>query len=239
MTSSADPTPELTVCEIAFVADGQRYHAQIPLPKESIEILSNQVEAVEEELRQFSGQVIKGFSFLWSVGDVIDSSAMELYETLYGEVGYQDDEEEDEEDEYRVDWKGFKAAAQALDAQVSLSQAGREPVLVEFVWDNGGDDDNLFGQGFVGLSGSPHLAEVKRHLESLEEAGQVYDLSFSDPRRPSIGENQIQDLIDWSNAHPQMPVLANFLKQAKSFDASVVLEDQLPAVDVPRRGPRF
>lgn len=240
MSPSANLPQDLTVCEIAFVANEQRYQAQIPLPKESIAILSGQVEAVEEELRQFNnGKVIKGFSFLWAVSDAIDSSALELYETLYSEVGYGAEDEEVDKEEEGMDWKGFKAAAQALDAEVSMSQDGHVPVQVEFVWDNGGDEDNLFGQGFVGLNGSPHLAEVKRHLQSMEDVGLVYELGFSDPSLPSIGENQVQDLIDWCQGHPELPVLANFLRQAKSFDASAVLDEQLPVADVPRRGPRF
>lgn len=221
-------SPELITCEVGFVADGQRYQAKIKITPQQAAELDKQVDAVDEELRTKGG--FQGFSFVPGMSDEISSTATELFETLHGAVG------EYEED---VDWTAFKSACQNLDRQVAASSGDAVAMMVDFVWDNGGDDDNLFTQGYVGLPGNPVHDEVERHLASLEEAGCIYDLSVQPMHPVSPGQNETQALLEWVQHRADLPVLEKFVRQARSFDASIYLDGKLDDGQSPRRGPRM
>lgn len=228
-------SPELITCEVGFVADGQRYQAKIKITPQQAAELDQQVDAVDEELRTKGG--IQGFSFVPGMSDEISSTATELFETLHGAIG------EYEED---VDWAAFKSACQNLDRQVAASSGQAVAMMVDFVWDNGGDDDNLFTQGYVGLPGNPAHDEVEHHLANLEEAGCIYDLSVQ-PMQPVSPDqhatrtepNETQALLEWVQHRADLPVLEKFVRQARSFDASIYLDGKLGDGQSPRRGPRM
>ena len=213
-----NPSPAIQ-CEIAFIAGQSRHQARLWIQEKDIQTLSEMADAVDVEIAQARVD-IQGFSFLHQVGTSSErlGSAMELVEILENETGSDEG----------VKWKQLRRLAEAVDKKGL--QPTEPATMVEFVWENGGGDGNLFTQGFDGSLSSKEGMAFTAALESLESAGLVYDLAiYEDVPDPTAYES-VQELLTWvEGVEKEMPCLGGFLRSAKSMELQERLENVLPA----------
>ena len=139
-------------------------------------------------------------------------------------------------------WQSLLAAAQQV--QDSVEEPGAIPqfLIVEFVWDNGGGDDNLFTQGFwTNKADGETVSAFQEALEAIKnDDGPFYDLSWYGPDDLTVGES-LDDLSEkLSPFKAQVPLLFEMISNLRSIERSHQLSEQLPAPPAPRRaGPRF
>lgn len=101
----------------------------------------------------------------------------------------------DEEDASAV--KALEAIAEEIDA-ATAEAAGTAVWTIEFVWSNGGGDDNCYADSILAPSGAPSLRE--RLKAALEEAlnGGVYDLAVVDEEEAAgclCGPREVLDAV--------------------------------------------
>ena len=211
--------------EISFAYDGARHQAWVRLSPGHAEALQKISKDVQEQSRN-AGFLLQNFS-LMEVSDHDTGDAESIVETMEHETRDED-----------MDWKGFMETAQAIDAEAEVSPGYAAYHLVEFVWDNGGGDDNLYGDGFMAIQNSPHLKRFQQYLDQAEELGILYDSSVA-PKPPGE-ESGLQEMIDWSETQPDMAALRDFLKVVLVPKRAEALEEAWPSVPAPRKpGPRF
>lgn len=212
------PSPAIQ-CEIAFIAGQSRHQARLWLQKKDIQAIAKLADSVSVEIAQARVD-IQGFSFLHEVNNSPErlGSALELVEVIENETSSDED----------VNWKQLHRLAAAVDEKgLQPNEVG---TMVEFVWDNGGGDDNLFSQGFDGSMSSKEGMAFASALEGLVNAGLVYDLDvYEDVPDPTVYES-VQDLLNWvGSVEKEMPCLSGFLRSAKSMELQERLENVLPA----------
>ena len=206
-------------CEIAFIADQSRHQARLWIPRQDIQALNQLADRVSVEVAQARVD-IQGFSFLQEVSSSSEGlgTALDLVVLLENETCSDEG----------VKWKQLRRLAAAVDKK---GLPPNEPgTVVEFVWENGGGDDNLFSQGFDGSMSSKEGMAFASALEGLVNAGLVYDLDvYEDVPDPTVYES-VQDLLNWvGSVEKEMPCLSGFLRSAKSMELQERLENVLPA----------
>ena len=140
-----------------------------------------------------------------------------------------------------------QALADAIDAAVLKAQRSStvEPALfeVEFVWDNGGGDDNAFSQGFAVPPGPTWAKKAAAFGEALcdlgENEGWFYDGSCA---RIDDGPQAfpLKALMTWvrkeTSLTQQAPELIALLDEVRAVEAHHALDAHTPAVPKARRG---
>lgn len=206
-------------CEIAFIADQSRHQARLWIPRQDIQALNQLADRVSVEVAQARVD-IQGFSFLQEVSSSSEGlgTALDLVVLLENETCSDEG----------VKWKQLRRLAAAVDKKgLSPNEPG---TVVEFVWENGGGDDNLFAQGFGGSLSSKEGMAFASALESLESAGLVYDMAIYEDVPEPTAYGSVQDLLTWvEKVGKDMPYLNEFLRSAKSMELQERLGNVLPA----------
>ena len=162
MTAPTDPI------EICFIHEDRRVQAHMQATAEQFALL-RQFEHARAPLD--APQAFQVFT-LDSAGSA--GTAVELVKEITDAIGL-DEKEEDEQ----AKWTPVQEMAVQLDG---LDQAhGCNPLFIEFIWDNGGSDDNVFTQSFAFPADNPEgEALLARFHTALEDVGgdEFYDLAI-------------------------------------------------------------
>lgn len=125
---------------------------------------------------------------------------------------------------------------------------GNTPVHVNFVWDNGGGDDNLFGDGFDCAQETDEQVELVEGFLSLlnewgEGEGNWYD--FDPVINPSVDpiahRMDFDEFEQWhkSSSSPMAAALTPVLQQMRSHQIESNLDISLKNSKSSTRGPRM
>lgn len=193
--------------EIAWVQDGARVQSHVQIPASAIPTLDGLVNDIHAS--QFGMSDIRGFSFIQLQPESTASSASELVQTILSEVCAEDDENQE-----------VIAAAKRLDELTDRHPDAVRPCAVEFVWDNGGSDDNLFTDHFCSIPGSPEEAAFLECMNDLElNDGYFYDFVSFDPLLPRDGLLSLDDMVSLAQKEGEAAsALVVFLNAAQSVD---------------------
>lgn len=203
MTPAPLVRPDLP-CEIALIAGKQRMKAHLWLPESALKALAEAAERLESDL---AGQGL-GFSFLPDTDMEVGTSrelAKDLAETLFSETDF--------------DWKGFRAAAKAVDAEAKARKAEATDLVVDFAWNNGGGDDHLFTQAFRGVPGTDATQAFEEGLKELWGLGHFYDLNVGPRADGDPAVRPLAELLAWSATTPDAEPLTAFLEHASRAHA--------------------
>lgn len=228
--------------ELTFLIDGKldRVAFLSPSPSSQADIGRALDEAIQRFVDLAPGQS-HGLSLLpLSSSDPVRGSAQELLQTLSSAVSW-------EEDGGSPVWDQLQALAQAIDSQAQNS-ASTDSLLVEFVWDNGGGDDNPFGDGFVfAKDKEEQRTQAHAFVEALEQWGEGegfwYDFTVSHGSSvdPHEGRMHVEDFIAWVEESPSpiAQAMAPLAQAIGSHHLSAQMDSSLAAAQPSRSSLRF
>lgn len=125
------------------------------------------------------------------------------------------------------------AAAKGLSAEVDAEAeaAGAAAVArdMEFVWDNGGGDDNCFTQGYMAGPGSLKSAAFEAALEAAME-DHAYDIGFSNA-------DSLDEVVRQSGLQNALAELAAAIVDIPGSSAAIGLLEELAAGNGPSAAP--
>ena len=186
-------------------------------------------QSVAEEIRLALEADLKAIDFtrkgdiqVYDAGSAEAGGAEELVETILN-AACVDDEDED----IQAKIKALHALAAEVDARAQATAADkRVAYLAEFIWNNGGGDDNPFSQAFqVGARGKKTANGFIQALNDVLEDGDIaYDFSCA----PEDGKHEVLSIPDalqatidtLAQAGVAAPRLEQ-LRQAHQLDATV------------------
>lgn len=206
MTSISPAVPPSELTEIAFIFNDARVQAHFMATQAQLALLS----AYQERLDAREQDGPRQFDVLpWSSDG--SSSASHLVETLVDALDAGLEEED------RALW----ASAVLLAAQVdSLAERSRSQVLtLEFIWNNGGGDDNIFSQSFRSALGSDAEEVTNRFVETIELAGadSFYDFDVS-PEGSKMTLLNLQEFLGDQKDEAALEELAQVIDQVVALD---------------------
>lgn len=191
-----DTSPQ--IFEVSFIHEDRRVQARGPLTEAQQAAISALSDASWDERPQ-------ALSLMAVFEESQGGSAIELVDTI---VDAMDDEEDEP-------WNRVRELAEQID-RLTESCANPQFMLVEFVWNNGGGDDNLFGQAFLAdVAGPDNEALLEAFSEALEQAGNDAFYDFGMQTDSSDNYMSIDDLIqmgaDEGEEYPELAALADAL----------------------------
>jgi hypothetical protein len=147
--------------QISFVSDKQRFQTDFMATEAEVD---RAVAALEEPMQATVSdfQVFKVVHEAGSAGDLVS--------TLVGALSFHDDIKER--------FKSASDVASEIDSAAASASSFTTHTL-DFVWDNGGGDDNCFTEGYLLPTGCD-LGEKFEELVSKAMEPDAYDLEFSD-----------------------------------------------------------
>jgi hypothetical protein len=148
--------------QISFVADGHRFQADFM----ATEAEANRAMAVLDEPMRGA---VSDFQ-VYRVTHDSAGTAGDLVSTLVGALRFRDDVE--------ARFRAASDVADAIDAAASVA-SGFAVRTLDFVWDNGGGDDNCFTASYL-LSNGCELGDEFEALVSKALDDDTYDLAFTD-----------------------------------------------------------
>lgn len=206
--------------EVSFIHEKHRHTAWVLLDPQTIPTLD---KAFAAALPQTIGSVIN-LCFMQVSDDSAGSSAGHLVETIREAGGFDD-----------IDWTKAEELAEKLDATVADPDS--KHIIVEFIWECGGWDDNIFTQGFIGVPGSSLVSEFVQELERIgEESGEFYDFTSFDPSEGHVDDIGIEGLLEAAYEVGDK-ILIDFVKAVQAADYRTKLNDiasARPATPSPR-----
>lgn len=210
-----DTSPQ--IFEVSFIHEERRVQARGPLTEAQQAALQALADA-DPDARPLA------LSLMTVDENGQDGSAMELVDTI---VETMDDED-------GAPWNQVRELAAQID-RIAEGCASPRPMLVEFVWNNGGGDDNLFGQAFLAdVAGPDNEALLEAFADALELAGDDAFYDFGMQANTSDNHMSIDDLIqmgaDEGEEYPELDSLADALNTEATQEPD--------AVQAPRKAPR-
>lgn len=219
----------LVKCEVSAIHNGQRHPAWLLLPRGNMEHLYNLYSAANSDL---IGGNISGLSFIELPARSTDQSSGDVDELV--SILKDNIEADDEQDS---PWPGIDALAEAVSKEVKESQVAQE-ICVEFIWDVGGGDDNIFTQSFQGVPNGKATQEFIDAMEKLgEETGGYYDFITYNPTSGHVQDIGIDELVDLANKGDQ-PQVSDFFHTLQSMDMRLRLLDIAHTPSVPSSPPK-
>lgn len=219
------PFPGTEPFEISFIHDGCRIQAHV-------ELNHRQYEALYQFDRP--GIAPQGFSLMALVPNQGGLTAGHLVDTIQEAIFQEGMDDENVEDDDRHTWKTLHDMAARIDEHASKAEKP-STYLVEFVWENGGGDDNLFGQSFdADDTNAEHIGRLERFVNALEKAldegGHSYDFGYT---KQTIGQVMDPNALD-------MQGLIEFAYDNDLDDLGDVLNKALEMKEdeAPRKSPR-
>lgn len=177
MNSSADDTQ----FEVSFVHGGRRVQARGNLSAQQ-----------ETAICAMSGREgLLALSVMRVDAEMEAHSATHLVDTITDAI-------EIDESNDGAGWDRVRALAAKID-QAADGCATAKALLVEFVWNAGGGDDNLFGQGFsADVAGPENEALVDEFAKALQAAAgdAFYDFGMQEDSQDNPYMS-IEDMVDW------------------------------------------
>lgn len=168
--------------EIAFIYSEQRIQARMLATPAQFRTLRD-FEIARDPLDEPQAFQVLNVGFEEEAG-----TAAELVETITDALSVGEDHDN------KAAWDKVRALAEQIDA--SAGGAATKTLLVEFIWDNGGGDDNLFSQSFrADVGGAESEALLEQFTEALEAAGtdDFYDFGVATEE----SHMNLEDLRDW------------------------------------------
>ncbi len=233
--------------ELSFILNDEIQRCRFFAEPSLVEgVLKRLHSAVQMEMVNSSHFSASEFQIL-PLGVEHSGTAKHLVETIAEALGIElgnSQEENDQDDDSWARWKKLEACAVKIDEfSEKIPEEKREYWSVEFIWDNGGGDDNAFGQGFLMDPNRPQ--SFQRFCEALEdienEEGPFYDVCW-----------ESQSMMEDAMSLPELEALVaplgvpSFHQAISSLITSLraeELENTLPpAEEAPPskpRGPRF
>lgn len=207
--------------EISFLLDGLRqfrFHGS----EEHAKAIS---EAMHADSDAGPGHV--GDIQVYPVGGVSAGGAEDLLDNITSAIGLDDFDDEDKEGIDRV-----RDLARKVDKACDEGSNGRD-YLVEFIWNNGGGDDNPYAEGFRGdadnYQASLDFADALGQW--LDDHGHAYDFTWGieSEQHPQMDvEDAIEATIDAFKEGGIAPTQLSTLMAARDLEAST------PAVRAPK-----
>jgi len=205
-------TTPSTRFEIAWVTNGRRILSHIALPDDQVQFLEDLSVAVTDG--QWSMNDVRGFNFLRLPDHNAPTtiSAFELVDVILSAMNIEP---------ANPDYQRFSSlllAAENLDALVESNYENSIEMGVEFVWDNGGGDDNLFTHHFRSYP-SDQEAVFFDSLRKLEgEDDFFYDLIFfkAQEERPDV--ISLDEMLQVAQSLSGTKPLVDFLLSVQSVD---------------------
>jgi hypothetical protein len=221
------PRIDTTRHEVSWVSDGKRVQAWFQLPSDALPVLNDLFRQAEIE----SSVVGLGFLEIPSSSDEPASTAQSLVDTLSDALFSSD-----------YDWSVLGKLAAQVD-KVAQGNPQASEIGLEFVWENGGFDDNLFTQGFHAVPGHPTTQQFIDLVVSLEQSeGFFYDVVTFDMAQPRTDDTPVQEMIDLA-ARTGASSLVAFMQAIQSADVRHRLLDVAHCSDPPgdtrRKSPRM
>lgn len=215
----SNPTDLIEIC---FIYDSQRVQTHLLANSAQIKLLE-----------QFSDQHHgldnpQAFHVLSISPETADGTATHLIDTLTDAIGF-DELEEDEQ----AQWNAVLALANDIDQRAEQVGAATTILTTQFIWNNGGGDDNVFTQCFGAcVGGADNDALLDRFHTALEEAGEdhFYGLDIEN----GWSAMSLDDLQQWvSDNEDDMPEQFKVL-----IDQVVKAGDVAAEPETPPRRPR-
>lgn len=206
--SKSPPVPY----EIAWIQNGWRVQTHVLIPPATLPTLdglSNRVRATQPLMDE-----IQGFDFLQlpSGDEPTNDPPTGLLDTIMSSL----DIDEDHEDYEKL--APLVQAAEALDDLVAANPDKTAERGVEFVWDNGGGDDNLFTQHFLSVPDSPEEAKFIELLEAFGGLDPFYDFTCFSPGQARNDLASLDDLVDIASEMSDAQPLVDFLVAVRAVD---------------------
>lgn len=194
--------------EVSMIYEGYRRPTWLLLPPDKIDYLE---DLMSTACAHAMGGNITGLSFI-QLSDDPATDIDELIKTISGNV---DDE---------VDWTHVQYLVKKVKKEAQDNPQARK-ICVEFIWNIGGDDDNIFTDSFEGVPGGVATQEF---IDALEEMGSTTDEYFDfTTYDPQVGHSQdvgIAELIRMANDAGELEV-CEFFSALRSLDLRVRLSD--------------
>lgn len=205
--------------EIAWIQNGQRVQTHVLIPPAALPTLdglSNGVRAAQPFMDE-----VQGFEFLRlpPQDETTSDPPSALLDTIISALGI----EEDDEDYDRL--TSLIEATSALDELVDAHPDKATERGVEFVWDNGGGDDNMFTQHFLSVPNSPEEAKFFELLEEFGGRDAFYDFTYFSPGQGRDDLASIDDLVDIASEMSDAQPLVDFLTAVSAVDRRDRLAD--------------
>lgn len=167
--------------QISFVYDNQRHQFNLRLNQAQAEDLDNAIRldiGDEDDVKDIQ------------VYEISENLAGGSAEAIVDIIGSNQEIDEAEAFEHLM------TLAQHVDAAADQENAILEHVLVEFIWDTGGVDDNAFGQSMTVNTNAPDLnAQFFKALRNYLDLGVAYDFSTMTEREYADMEACTEDAL--------------------------------------------
>ena len=188
-------------CEISIVKDGCRHPAWLLIPGEKMDYLN---ELYSQACAYALGSEITSISFIELPTERF-GSINSLLETI------KDNIDQD------YDWSHIDKLAEDVSKEVENHPDSRN-ICVEFVWNCGGGDDNIFTDSFDGVIDGPATQKLIEALEEMAEDGDhFYDFTTYDPQDGHINDVGVEEIIDLV-AQDSYPEVMEFFQALRSAD---------------------
>lgn len=229
--------------ELSVVLGGHIVRSRFLAEKEVVERLLHRVHSqVQNEMLKAKDLSVNEFQILRLDGEE-RGTAKGWVETVASALYIQLNQPAEEgEEESLALWQALMAQAQAIDASLNDSDAVPQFMVGEFVWDNGGGDDNVFSQGFwTNANASSLFGEFLDTLETIEQTdAPFYDMGWEGGRAIDAGLSLGQLREALQPLQKQLPTLVDAVSSLHSYERNQALEESLPQPTPARRsGPRF
>ena len=160
--------------EIAFIHDGERVQAQFMANPEQMALLADLEQALAPEGIPQLGSLVLDMAVTGNATELVDTirTALSLGDITQEQVGLEP-----------MDRAWARAADLARQIDALAKDQPTQPLILEFIWDNGGGDDNIFSQGFLSAVGPQGDELADLFFDAITEAGQndYYDVGLSPP----------------------------------------------------------
>lgn len=201
-------TTDLLKCEISIVYDGHRHPTWLLIPSEKVDYLN---DLYSQACAYALGSEITSISFIQLV-EVDAGSVESLLETI------KDNVDEDH------DWSRIDELAQEVSKEVQAYPTPQK-ICVEFVWNCGGGDDNIFTDSFEGIMDGPATQAFLDALEEMAEDGDhFYDFAAYDPQDGHINDVGIDEILS-KVREEGTPQIVEFIQALRSVDMRVKLDE--------------
>ena len=240
------PDPVEQWFELSFLTQGSL--ERVALRSVSPNAIHELGRAVDQAIRRFLDAApgeSHAISLISLASDMKSGSAGDLLNVIAEAISLEFDDESEPEEEQA--WDNLVALAERVDS-VSSPDLALVPVSVDFVWDNGGGDDNAFSDGFLCCQADPeNLEAAYQFVEALKEWGENeshwYDFSYivAPTLDPHEDRMNLEDFAAWMSESEGVMAqcLAPVIEAAESHELQVKMESSLAAPVVSRTGPRL
>lgn len=213
---------EKSLYEISFVGNENLHQFRTRMDKATSEKLYTAIDKGRDY------QVISDVQVYPISEEPDESAAIELVDIL-DDANYDEDEKDN--------LASLRILAEKVDLAAEKPGAEKETYLVEYVWDNGGGDDNAFSQG-VCVNKKARKAN-KAFFDALEIYldDKTYDLSYTPASNLKDLEMSFTDALEATRE--VLEELGHPLKRLDVILQAAQLEQDTPAVTRKRRGPRL